>query len=154
MGEVAAFQVPPVVKRLTIGLPQRAAFERFTDGLGSWWPLHTHSRSGKAQACAFEPRLGGRLYERTEAGEELVWGLVEVWEPHARLGFTWRLGLAAEEAQHVEVTFTPAGESATEVVLTHFGWEGLGERAPAVRERYQNGWEAVFMQRYGNLAVA
>lgn len=153
MADVADFRVPPVVKRVTVALDQWRAFERFTDGLGAWWPLHSHSRSGKAAACAFEPRLGGRLYERTDDGEELIWGEVEVWEPPQRLGFTWRVG-NVPEGQHIEVTFTPAGADRTEVVLTHSGWESLGEEALRMRERYDNGWEAVFIARYGGGGAA
>ncbi|MFC3076968.1 SRPBCC domain-containing protein [Phenylobacterium terrae] len=152
MAEVAPFPIPPVVKRVTVGLDQDRAFARFTDGLGSWWPLHSHSRSGKATSCAFEPRLGGRLFERTEDGEELVWGNVEVWEPPARVGFTWRVG-NVPEGQHIEVTFTPAGAGRTEVVLTHTGWESLGDEAARVRERYENGWEAVFIRGFAGVAA-
>ncbi|HEX2559390.1 SRPBCC domain-containing protein [Phenylobacterium sp.] len=152
MAEVAAFPVPPVVKRVTVGLDQAQAFERFTGGLGSWWPLHSHSRSGKAASCAFEPRVGGRLYERTEDGEEMVWGQVEIWEPPARVSFTWQVG-NVPQGQHIEVTFTPAGVGRTEVVLTHSGWESLGEEALRGRERYDNGWEAVFIRAYGGTAA-
>ena len=46
-----------------------------------------------------------------------------------------------------EIRFA-AVASGTEVVLTHSGWEALGEKAEAERNGYDNGWETVFVAAF------
>ena len=149
MGE-SATEIPPIRKTLTVGTPPEEAFRIFTDGIATWWPLETHSVSdGRADTAVVEPRAGGRLYERTPDGEELVWGEVVVWEPPTRLLFTWHLGRPV--ATEIEVTFTPDGDG-TRVDLEHRGWERHGERAGALRPSYDSGWDYVLGERYGAAA--
>lgn len=47
----------------------------------------------------------------------------------------------------MEVTFSPAAEAAR-VVLTHAGWEKLSANAQRARDRYNQGWESVFVSAY------
>src|SRR5205814_774044 len=56
--------IPPVVKSVRVARAQADAFRLYTEGLGQWWPLKTHSIGGeKAKAAVMEPHKGGRLYE-------------------------------------------------------------------------------------------
>jgi uncharacterized protein YndB with AHSA1/START domain len=148
---VVRFSVPPVIKSVTVGCSPEKAFRIFTTDLGKWWPLASHHMSADPQACMLEPQVGGRLLERSVSGAESVWGRVEAWEPPRRVVFTWLVGPAAEHPQRIEVTFAAEGER-TKVVLTHSGWEALGERAAALRDSYDNGWVAVFERGYGAYA--
>jgi uncharacterized protein YndB with AHSA1/START domain len=150
---VIPFAVPPVVKTVTVRCAPEKAFRLFTADLANWWPLSTHHMAPHPQTCVFEPRAGGRVYERATNGVESQWGIVEVWDPPHRLAFTWQVRRTPEETQRVEVTFTSAAEG-TRVELVHSGWEKLGERAASVREAFDKGWVAVFEQGYANYANA
>jgi uncharacterized protein YndB with AHSA1/START domain len=119
------------------------AFRVFTEEIGGWWPLASHSVFAKdAQAVILEGRVGGRFYERSKDGEEAPWGTVTAWEPPHRIALTWHPGRGEETAQDLEVRFSAEGDR-TRVELVHSGWERLGERAREVRARYDTGWEPV-----------
>lgn len=141
----------PVVKRITVRCSAEDAFRYFTSDFQKWWPAHTHSviamSSGGARQpsfCSFEPRLGGCIIEHGAGEERYVWGTVLAWDPPRKVAFTWHPGRDRQTAQTVDVTFSEAG-GATEVVLTHSGFERLAEAEGAVtREAYDNGGEGVF----------
>jgi uncharacterized protein YndB with AHSA1/START domain len=152
-GKVMTFAVPPVVKAVTVRCPPATAFRRFTEELGAWWPLATHHIGEDPQSCAVEGRVGGRLFERGKGGAERVWGIVEQWDPPRRLAFTWHVNLAADLAQRIDVTFTPA-PGGTRVELVHSGWEKLGQAAATRRESYDKGWVRVFEQCFADYANA
>ena len=65
------------------------AFDTFTRDIASWWPDSHHLVSGEVVMMSFEPRSGGQIVERNAAGEECRWARVLVWEPPARVVFTW-----------------------------------------------------------------
>jgi hypothetical protein len=119
-----------------------------------WWPAATHSVVAYASAfkdkpatVILEPRVSGRIFERTRAGEEHLWGSVLAWQPPARVVFSFHPGRDAREAQTVEVTFSAASPGAR-VVLTHSGWEKLSVDALQARDRYNQGWDGVFVTGY------
>ena len=149
---VAAFPVPPVVKTIVVRRRPEEAFRLFTEKLGSWWPLHRFSAAPNPSTCAFEGYVGGRVFQRSADGVETPWGTVLVWEPPQRLAFSWTVSARSEdEAQQVEVMFTPVAEG-TQVRLTHSGWERLGARAEAMRQAYDNGWASIFEHCFANYA--
>jgi uncharacterized protein YndB with AHSA1/START domain len=135
--------IPPVEKSVLVSEPIEEAFRRFTAGIGTWWPLHTHSVGEKeTEAVVFEEREGGRVYERLRDGHSTVWGTVLAWEPPRRFVMTWHPGREADGAQQLEVKFT-ALEDNTRVDLVHRGWELLGEKAEETRAQYDKGWDSV-----------
>lgn len=139
-------------KSITVARPVEDAFHLYTEGLATWWPLRTHSvAQADAQTCVLEPRLGGRLYERTSAGDEHEWGSVLVWDPPHRLVHTWHPGSDEDSAQQVEIRFAPDG-AGTRVELVHTGWEKLGDRMAEVMANYRTGWDFV-LGRYAEKAT-
>ena len=119
------------------------AFATWTDRIAIWWPI-SHTMSGEPQlTVVFEGRVGGRIFERTSAGQELEWGQVTVWEPPRRLGYVWHLRATREDATDVEISFAPLGGSRTAVTIEHRGWERLGDRGPSWRDRNQAGWSGL-----------
>ena len=94
----------------------------------------------------FEPRAGGRIFERAPGGEEHDWGRVVAWEPPRRLVYTWHLRQDRADATEVEISFAPA-ESGCVVRIEHRGWERLGARGDGLRERNVRGW-AGLLPRY------
>ncbi len=141
----------PLTKRVHVPLPPEAAFSLFTDGVGSWWPVDTHSLFGRKALAFFEAVPGGRVGERDSGGREESWGTVRVCEPARRLVFSWHPGRAPATAQEVELRFAADGKG-TEVVLEHRGWEALGDRAEEQRESYDTGWDLVFCERFARAA--
>lgn len=118
------------------------AFEVWAARTSGWWPT-SHTVSAEADVeVVFEPRAGGRIYERTSAGVEHDWGAITAWEPPRRLVYQWHLRQDQADATEVEVRFLPAqleGRS-TLVEIEHRGWERLGDRAEARRNANYAGW--------------
>jgi uncharacterized protein YndB with AHSA1/START domain len=156
MGQVEAFD--PVIKRVRVDLPAPAAFQLFTEGMGQWWPLQTHSIAEdtyegkvKAEDLVFEGRADGNIYEVMSDGTEASWGRVLVWEPPVRVVFSWKPNLEEEPHTEVEVRFREQA-GGTEVELEHRGWERLGERGSMQRSGYDAGWPGV-LELFSSAAV-
>ncbi|MGD2050844.1 MAG: SRPBCC family protein [Acidimicrobiia bacterium] len=136
--------LPPVRKERTVQVPPATAFAVFTDRIGEWWPLATHSIGGDEAVTALcEPKADGRIYERLRDGTEHEWGTVRVWEPPSRLVISWFVGRDPAQSTEIEVRFDPAGEGACRVSLEHRDWERLGDEAAAIRDGYDTGWDTV-----------
>lgn len=134
-------------KSVTVAVPIETAFRVFTEDVGSWWPLATKSvGQEESETLVFEPRTGGRVYERVRSGQEHEWGEILAWEPPHRLVFTWHPGRGGETGQEVEVRFADSGEG-TRVDLEHRGWERLVATADEIPDHYESGWDEV-LSRY------
>ncbi len=114
------------------------AFDPWVRRCGTWWPA-AKTVSGAPEAVVFEPRSGGRIYERAGDGSQHDWGRVVTWEPPSRLAFTWHLFFDPSEATEVEVTFTPVGEE-TLVRLQQSGFDRLGAAGESRRENTAVAW--------------
>ncbi len=149
--------IAPVHKTLNVACSVEQAFATFTERIGDWWPLPTHSVDEEAsRGVRFDQAGGGRLVETLANRTETVWGYVLDWDPPHRLRISWHPGrdcsrTQAHEATDVEVTFAPEGDG-TRVDLIHRGWERLGERALEARENYNEGWNPV-LDRYERAAA-
>lgn len=144
-------RLPPLRRAVTVPLDVRDAFNLFVRRLPEWWPLATRSVGLEdAASCHLEPHVGGRLFERSHAGEESEWGHFVVFEDPERVVFTWHPGAPAKLATEVEVVFTAAGKT-THVLLEHRDWEKLGEKASFVRGLFAGGWSGV-LARFEALA--
>ncbi|HEX4511466.1 MAG TPA: SRPBCC domain-containing protein [Burkholderiaceae bacterium] len=151
---IEVFPVPPVLKSIDVRCSPDLAFERFTREVHAWWPAKSHSLGGeRVTYVGFEPRIGGRVFERLDDGSESTWGIVTAWEPPGRVVFTWHVGREPDTAQAVEVKFE-LHDGGTRVQLLHWGWERLGTAGLAARDQYDTGWNLVFGQRYAAHAVA
>jgi uncharacterized protein YndB with AHSA1/START domain len=81
----------PLEIAFIVGCSPDHAFAVWATRTSLWWP-HGHSVSGSpGLTVTFEPRPGGRIYERTPEGEEHDWGEVLAWEPPHRLAYLWHL---------------------------------------------------------------
>ncbi len=131
-------------KTIVVEASVEDAFAAFTERIGEWWPLRTHSLGGDdARATIFEARAAGRLYERTSSGDEHDWAQVLICEPPHRLVLEWKVNPAAA-ATEVEVRFLGEGRRRTRVELEHRGWE---RRSEDDRQSYDSGWDQV-LDRY------
>lgn len=133
----------PLHKTITVPWTPQAAFRRFTEEIGTWWPYRTHSVGGKeVDRIGFDGRVGGEIYEVHRGGARHVWGTVKEWQPPVRVVFTWHPGQDPSTHQDIEVRFSvvPGG---TRLDLVHTGWERLGKLAKVARRGYPIGWEYV-----------
>lgn len=133
----------PVVKEVVVSAQPERAWDVFTGGIGSWWPVELFSVGmERTRAVVFEGRRGGRIFERWGDGTEKPWGEVEEWDPPHRVRFSWHPNEERPAATEVEVTFTATGDG-TRVRLEHRGWERLGDAAAESRGSYDRGWVRV-----------
>jgi uncharacterized protein YndB with AHSA1/START domain len=137
-----------VRRSVTVHASPERAFEVFTDGFSSWWPLETHHiGAGVAAEGILEPHAGGRWYERDHEGNECDWGSVLAFERPHRILLAWNLTPEFKydpdpaKATEVEVTFTPT-EGGTLVELEHRGFEKHGESGSSMRDAVSapGGW--------------
>ncbi len=133
----------PLRLSFDIRCPAEHAFEVWTTRWSSWWPTG-HSASGNPDTLVvLEPRLGGRIYERTPEGTEIDWGEITQWSPPRRLGYLWHISRDRSDATTVELTFVDLGGGVTRLDIVHSGWERLGAQGPAFREANTSGWSAL-----------
>lgn len=118
-----------VQRSVTVQASPERAFEVFTAGFGTWWPLETHHIAPTmATEAIIEPHAGGRWFERDADGNECLWGYVRAFDPPHRVLLTWHLTSTYEfdpdpgKATEVEVRFT-ATDGGTVVELEHRGFE-------------------------------
>jgi uncharacterized protein YndB with AHSA1/START domain len=130
-----------ISKSIFVKRPVAAAFRLFTAEIGTWWPLKEGLSFGgeRAHQIFMEARVGGRFFERFTDGEEFECGKVTVYEPPARVAFTWRQP-DWDGPTEVDVRFVPERDG-TRVLLEHRGWERLAEASRSSRDSYDGGWD-------------
>lgn len=151
---MSVVELGPVVKSIEVRRSADDAFRLFTDEISAWWPMKKHTRAKDAAGEAtvrvdFEARVGGRIYETLNTGEQREWGEVLAIEPCKRVAFSFSMGRPKDKCGEVEVRFERLGDKACRVTLTHTHWERFGDEAEAMRRGFANGWDAVFVDCFG-----
>jgi uncharacterized protein YndB with AHSA1/START domain len=136
--------IPAIEQSVRVAVSPERAFRLWTEELAAWWPLERHGVFGdQAETVAFEGGPGGRVVERSQAGEETTWAEVTEWEPPSRFVLSWHPGHGPDDPPtELEVRFLPDGDG-TLVELEHRGWEQLGDRGESSRNSYDGGWRFV-----------
>ena len=116
------------------------AFAVFTEKASMWWPpSHSVSRE-PGLTVTFEPRVGGRIFERTPDRAEHDWGEILVWEPPTRLDYRWHLRTDRASATEVSARFISQPDGTTRLEIEHTGWERLGTAGQTRRDANEKGW--------------
>jgi uncharacterized protein YndB with AHSA1/START domain len=141
---VSVQELDAIRKSVIVAAPVEVAWKLFTERMGEWWPLRSHSIGGdEAETAAATPE---RIFERWRDGTEKTWGRMLAWDPPRRLVFTWEI--SEDCGNEVEVRFSPEGDG-TRVELEHRGWEhGTYES----RRGYDGGW-GVILENYQGAAA-
>ena len=135
--------IEPLRLSLDVECGVEHAFRVWAELTTRWWPAD-HTVTGEAGLeVRFEPRAGGRIFERTADGREHEWGEVLVWEPPVRLAYTWHLRADRADATEVETTFRALGANRTRLEIEHRGWERLGARGLPRRDANRGGWRTL-----------
>ena len=118
---------------ITVEVPLERAFRVFVERFDQIKPReHNMLGVGIAQSV-FEPKVGGRIYDRGVDGSECQWGRVLVYETPTRLVFSWdisphwQIETDPARSSEVEVRFIADGERRTRVELEHRHLERHGE---------------------------
>ena len=152
MARKASDAVAPVRRAVSVSWSPEAAYERFTQEFGTWWPKSSLSIGGKrVTRVVFEPFVGGRIYEEHHDGTRFLWGKVITLEPPMRLVFTFHSSRDESDAQTVEVSFVPDG-TGTRVELVSTGWERMGPEARRTHGGFQLSWKAALDGYAGRLS--
>lgn len=145
--------IPPVVRSVLVSWDQAAAFHRFAEQFGAWWPKRTHSVGGeRVKAVILEPKVGGRIFEEHVDGRRFQWGTILEWDPPRQLTFTFHPARDASTAQDVVVRFIPERDG-TKVELTASNWERWGDGATRARRGYNLGWGYILNDWAGKRTV-
>jgi uncharacterized protein YndB with AHSA1/START domain len=131
------------------------AFRLFTERFDRIKPREHNMLGVDIAESVFEPRAGGRVYDRGVDGSECQWGRVLAYEPPRRIVFTWEISptwqIESDPAKRseVEVRFVEDAPERTRVELEHRyldrhgdGWDGL--RAGVAGDE---GWP-LYLQRF------
>jgi uncharacterized protein YndB with AHSA1/START domain len=116
--------------------PLERAFSVFTEGIGSWFPSAYNLLDVDIAERVFEPRVGGRIYDRGTDGTECHWARVLAYEPPDRVVFSWDIGAQWQietdpaRTSEVEVWFLAEAPERTRVELEH-----------RHLDRHGDGWE-------------
>ena len=145
--------LPGVVHEITVPAPVDRAFEAYTREQHAWVAEGHWLGEGRPAAVVFEPRPGGRWFERAADGTESEWGRVLEWDPPGRLVLSWMIGVIddrwgfdpdPDHGSRVELTFTPTDDGRTVVRIEHTGFQAHGGGAQAIHDGVggSDGWPA------------
>jgi uncharacterized protein YndB with AHSA1/START domain len=143
-------EIAPITRTVVVHGSGERVFHIFTEQMGSWWPLDTHSIAvdqeleQRAETLKVDPREGGRIEEVLDDGSTRDWGGIVAWEPPLKVVYAWKPNDHPTPPTEVEVRFTPTDEG-TLVEVEHRGWERLGDWAREIRPLYasEGGWTLV-----------
>jgi uncharacterized protein YndB with AHSA1/START domain len=143
---------------IVVDAPIDRAFRVFTEGFDRIKPREHNMLQVDIAETVFEPRAGGRIYDRGVDGSECQWARVLAYEPPDRVVFSWdispqwQIETDTDKASEVEVRFTTETPERTRVVLEHRNLDRHGEGWEAVREGVdgQGGWP-LYLERFANL---
>ena len=140
---------------IVVEAPIERAFRVFTEDFGSFKPREHNMLSVEIAETVFEPRVGGHLYDRGVDGSECRWARVLVYEPPARVVFSWDISprwqveTDLEKTSEVEVRFISETPGRTRVELEHRNIDRHGTGWEAVREGVgaDQGWP-LYLERF------
>jgi uncharacterized protein YndB with AHSA1/START domain len=144
---------------IVVQAPTDRAFRVFTEDFGRFKPRQHNMLAVDIAETVFEPRVGGRVYDRGVDGSECHWARVLAFEPPNRLVMSWdisprwQIETDLEKTSEVEVRFIPEGPDRTRVELEHRnldrhgdGWEGVRDGVAG-----EEGWP-LYLQRFADVA--
>jgi uncharacterized protein YndB with AHSA1/START domain len=145
---------------VVVDAPIERAFRVFTERFDEIKPREHNMLGVDIAESIFEPRVGGRVYDRGVDGSECQWGRVLAYEPPNRIVFSWdisphwQIETDQDKTSEVEVSFAAETDAQTRVVLEHRNLERHGDGWEGMREgvRGDQGWP-LYLDRFGAVAV-
>ena len=136
------------------------AFQLFTERFDRIKPREHNMWGVDIAESVFEPRVGGRVYDRGVDGTECQWARVLAYEPPDRIVFSWdinpqwQIETDLERTSEVEVRFIADGPTRTRVELEHRNLDRHGDGWQGTREavRGDQGWP-LYLQGFAAVAA-
>ena len=151
-------QEASVRTQIVVEAPIERAFRVFTEDFDNIKPREHNMLNVEIEETVFEPREGGRVYDRGVDGSECHWARVLAYEPPDRVVFSWdinpqwQLETDLDKTSEVEVRFVSETPERTRVELEHRnldrhgdGWEGERDAVGS-----EGGWP-LYLQRFAEL---
>ncbi len=130
---------------IQIAASPEKVFHAYVEKINEWWPWQGKSnrytwapKSTEPSEIRFEPKLGGRYFERFKDGSEFEIGRITTYEPPSKLAFTWAGRDWPPGQSFFELSFD-AEAGGTLLTLTHSGFEIFGEQAEEMVQGYTLG---------------
>ena len=149
-----------VRSEVVVEAPIERAFQVFTQQFDRIKPREHNMLGVDIAESVFEPRAGGRVYDRGVDGTECQWARVLAFEPPDRVVFTWdinpywQIESDLDKTSEVEVRFVAESPTRTRVELEHRnldrhgdGWQGLAEGVGG-----NEGWP-LYLERFAAAAT-
>jgi uncharacterized protein YndB with AHSA1/START domain len=153
--------VTTVRSSIVVEAPIERAFRTFTEDFGRVKPPEHNMLGVEIADTVFEPRAGGRVYDRGVDGREFQWARVLTFEPPNRVVFSWDLSPQwqiepdLEKTSEVEVRFISETPHRTRVELEHRNLDRHGEGWESTRDAVDSdgGWP-LYLQRFHALITS
>lgn len=151
---------PDVRKSVIVNVPIERAWAIFTERPIEWWPESHVLVSSPREEIVFEPKVGGRYYERAQDGSVCQWGTMLEWVPPNRLAMTWRIDgrwqMITDDARasEIEVTFRALSPDTTEVELAHVKLHKHGDDAKIIHAALDGPSPGETLAKYAKLVAA
>jgi uncharacterized protein YndB with AHSA1/START domain len=147
-----------VQKQIVVEAPLERAFSVFTEQFDSIKPRDHNMLDAEIAESVFEPREGGRIYDRGVDGSECQWARVLAYEPPNRVVFSWdinpqwQIESDLEKTSEVEVRFIAETPERTRVELEHrnLGRHGEGWEGTRAGVDSEGGWP-LYLERFAQL---
>jgi uncharacterized protein YndB with AHSA1/START domain len=147
-----------VQKQVVVEAPIERAFSAFTEEFDSIKPRDHNLLAVEIAETVFEPREGGRIYDRGVDGSECHWARVLAYEPPNRVVFSWdinprwQIESNLEKTSEVEVRFIAETPERTRVELEHRNLDRHGDGWESERDGVgsEGGWP-LYLERFAGL---
>jgi uncharacterized protein YndB with AHSA1/START domain len=144
--------------QIAVEAPVDRAFAVFTEQFDRIKPREHNLLGVDIAETVFEPRDGGRIYDRGVDGSECHWARVLAFEPPNRVVFSWDISprweveTDLEKTSEVEVRFVAETPERTRVELEHRNLDRHGDGWESERDGVASdgGWP-LYLQRYAAL---
>jgi uncharacterized protein YndB with AHSA1/START domain len=154
-------QQTSIQSEIVVEAPVERAFRVFTEDFSRIKPREHNLLGVEIAETVFEPRAGGRLYDRGVDGSEFQWARVLAYEPPSRVLFSWdispqwQLETDPGKTSEVEVRFIAETAERTRVELEHRHLDRHGDGWPGMRDAVdgEGGWP-LYLRRYTDLLAA
>jgi uncharacterized protein YndB with AHSA1/START domain len=145
---------------VVVDAPIERAFRVFTEDFDRIKPRDHNMLAVDIAETVFEPRVGGRIFDRGVDGSECQWARVLAVEPPNRVVFSWdisprwQLETDLDKTSEVEVRFIAETPERTRVELEHRNLDRHGAGWESMRDGVgdDDGWP-LYLQRFASLVA-